>query len=97
VTASAQEVKRDTRIYVRVSSRQKETFEEAARSRSQELSAFVVDAVAAEAGRALSERTTFAVDAERWRRFNEALDRPAMDKPGLRALLEAPSVFDGDA
>jgi len=74
----------------------KKTFRAAAETKAKPLSAFVLDAAEAEAQRVLSERTIFALDAERWARFNEALDRPAMDKPRLRALLAAPSVFDED-
>jgi len=48
----------------------------------------------AEARQVLSELTIFILDPAGWRLFNEVLDRPAMDKPRLRALLMGPSVFD---
>lgn len=57
--------------------------------------AFVMDVLSAEVQRGRSELTMFFVDEARWKAFQAALDRPAMDKPRLRALLESPSVFDG--
>ena len=42
----------------------------------------------------LSERILFAIDAKRWELFNQALDRPVVDKPRLRALLESPSILE---
>ena len=86
---------RDARLNLRVPSRLKAEFEEEARSRSKSLSAFVLDVLSAEVQRGRSERTTFFVDGARWGAFQAALDRPAMDKPRLRALLESPGVFDG--
>jgi uncharacterized protein (DUF1778 family) len=36
---------------------------------------------------------TFALDAERWSRFTELLDRPERQRPGLEKLFARPSVF----
>lgn len=86
--------RRVERLNLRVTEREKATIEEAARVRAQPVSSFVLDAATAEARRLLSERSTFQLDPERWRSFLGLLDRPAMDKPRLKALLESPSVFD---
>lgn len=36
----------------------------------------------------------FTVSEEQWNRLQEILDAPAKDLPGLRKLLNTPSVFD---
>jgi uncharacterized protein (DUF1778 family) len=54
----------------------------------------MTEAPDAEARQVPSEPTIFIADPAGWTLFNEALDRPAMDKPRLRALLTGPSVFD---
>jgi uncharacterized protein (DUF1778 family) len=91
--AAARDLK-EARLNLRVSAREKADLEEAARSRAESVSSFVKGAANAEAQRVLSERTLFAIDAERWELFNQALDRPVVDKPRLRALLELPSIFE---
>lgn len=94
--AEARDLK-EARLNLRVSAREKATLEEAARSRDESLSSFVTSAANAEAQRVLSERILFAIDDKRWELFNQALDRPVVDKPRLRALLESPSIFETSA
>lgn len=65
----------------------------AAASAETTLTDFVVDAAVIEAERVLADRTRFVLDAERWNRFVELLDRPPQDKPGLEKLFSKPSVF----
>ncbi len=48
-----------------------------------------------EAKRLLADRTEFVLDAERWERFVELLDRSPQDNPGLAKLFAKPSVFGG--
>ena len=55
---------------------------------------FVVESARREARRLRSEQTLFVVDQEQWAAFDQLLDRPAMDKPRLRALLDSPSPFE---
>ena len=94
MASPALDPKKEARLALRVTPRQKAELQAAAEARSKTLSSFVVEAAEAEAQRVLSERMFFMVDPERWVRFTEALDRPAIDKPRLRALLTDPSVFD---
>ena len=54
---------------------------------------FVVDAAVVEAERLLADRTQFALDAERWDRFVELLDRSPQENPGLEKLFSTPSIF----
>ena len=94
MATEAHGLKKQARLGLRMTPRQKADFEAAAQVKSKPVSSFIVEAAEAEAQRVLSERTIFIVDPARWRLFQEALDRPAMDKPRLRALLTGPSVFD---
>lgn len=93
MASEAHDLKKRARLDIRVTPRQKAELEAAAQVRSKPLSSFVIEAAEAEAQRVLSERTIFIVDADRWSLFSEALDRPAMDKPRLRALMSGPSIF----
>lgn len=65
----------------------------AAQTAGRTLTDIVVDAAVVEAERVLADRTEFAVEAERWARFVELLDRPPQDMPGLEKLFSKPSVF----
>ncbi|MDP9344218.1 MAG: DUF1778 domain-containing protein [Actinomycetota bacterium] len=94
MTTEVRDLKKQARLGLRMTSRQKAELEAAARVKSKSVSSFIVEAAEAEAQRVLSERTIFIVDPDQWSLFNEALDRPAMNKPRLRALLTGRSVFD---
>lgn len=96
MAAEAYDLKKDARLDFRVTRREKAELEAAAQVASKPLSSFVVEAARTQAQRVLSEQTIFVVDADRWSRFNEALDSPAMDLPRLRALMTGPSVFEED-
>ena len=91
--ANARDLK-EARLNLRVSAREKAALEEAARSREVSVSSFIKSVANAEAQRVLSERTLFAMAPERLELFYLALDRPVVDKPRLRALLETPTVFE---
>jgi len=93
MTSAAHELKND-RLNVRVTTRQREVIEQAARAEAKPVSAFIMDAAYADAQRVLSEQRLFLLDPERWKRFTEALDRPASDKPRLRKLMRTPSVLE---
>jgi uncharacterized protein (DUF1778 family) len=81
-------------LNLRVTAREKSMIEEAARVASRSVSSFIVDSATSEAQRLLSGRTVFTLDPESWDRFVAALDRPATDKPRLKALLGSPGVFE---
>ncbi len=42
----------------------------------------------------LADRTSFGLDADRWKAFLEALDAPHREIPRLGRLLQEPSVFE---
>lgn len=58
----------------------------AAETSERTLTDFVVDAAVVEAERLLADRTQFVLDAERWERFVELLDRSPQENPGLEKL-----------
>lgn len=67
---------------------------EAAEATHRTLTDFVVEAATVEAERVLADRTRFVLDAERWERFGELLERSPQDRPGLEKLFSAPNVFE---
>lgn len=66
---------------------------QAAATTERTLTDFVVDAAVVEAERLLADRTQFVLEADRWSRFVELLDRSPQDNPGLEKLFANPSVF----
>lgn len=77
----------------RVASDTDQLVRQAAETADQTLTDFVVDAAVVEAERVLADRTQFVLDAERWDRFVELLDRAPQDNPGLERLFSKQSVF----
>ena len=77
----------------RVASDTDQLVRQAAETADQTLTDFVVDAAVVEAERVLADRTQFVLDAERWDRFVELLDRAPQENPGLEKLFSKPSVF----
>lgn len=84
------------RLYLRLSRRQREIIDEAARASEKDVSGFVLDAALANAQQVLMDRRSFTLTGERWGRFVKMLDKPvAMGrKPRLEKLLREPSVFE---
>ncbi len=80
------------RILIRTTARQHQLIRDAAQASGKTVSAFLLDAATLEAQRALADRRTFSLDQAGWRRFVEALERPAQLKPRLRTLLRTPDV-----
>lgn len=44
----------------------------------------------------LADRQVFALPPEAWDELHEILDRPAMAKPRIAALLSEPSILDSE-
>ncbi|SFC95315.1 Uncharacterized conserved protein, DUF1778 family [Thiohalospira halophila DSM 15071] len=82
------------RIDVRTSAEVKELLREAARGGHKSVSEFLLDAGIAAANQALAERRHFQLSEEQWEAFEQALDRPVSEKPGLRRLLTESGVLD---
>lgn len=77
----------------RVASETDELVRQAAETANRTLTDFVVEAAVVKAERVLADRTQFILDAERWNRFVEILDRSPQDNPGLEKLFSKQSVF----
>ena len=84
------------RLHLRVDAEQKALLEAASEATGSSVSTFVLAAATEAAADVLADRRVFVLDQDEWRVFDEALARPAGDVAGLRELLAAPSVLDGE-
>jgi uncharacterized protein (DUF1778 family) len=82
------------RIQLRVSASEKRLLQEAALASKKTLSEFILEKSVIEAEIALSQRTRFVLDSERWSKFIDLLERPVTTKPALKKLLKEPSVLE---
>jgi uncharacterized protein (DUF1778 family) len=82
------------RIEVRLTPSTKRILQEAAAVTHTDLSDFVLQSSLAEAEIALSRRTRFVLDTEKWDKFVEILDRPVTEIPALRRLLTEASALE---
>lgn len=85
---------KSSRLDLRVDQRRETLIRQAADLQGRTVTDFVLAAASAEADRVLADRHRFVLDDDTWERFNQALDRPAEEKPRLRALLEQPSALE---
>jgi uncharacterized protein (DUF1778 family) len=84
------------RLQLRVSASEKATLDRAARAAKLSASEFVRSAALHHAEHVLADRHGFVLDEAQWERFEQALDRPPMEKPNLARLLNDRSVLDED-
>lgn len=84
---------RDARINLRGTSSEVEFIRRAAESSKKSLTEFVLESAAVAAERVLADRRDFALDSKAWKAFQIALDRPAVLKPRLQALLGESDPF----
>jgi uncharacterized protein (DUF1778 family) len=82
------------RIDLRLTPSSKRIIQEAASAAHTDLSEFVLQSSLTEAAIALSRRTRFVLDSERWDKFVELLDQPVTEIPALRRLLTEPSALE---
>lgn len=82
------------RIQLRASASEKRLLQEAADIEQKTLSEFILTASVTEAEIALSARTRFVLDSDRWTKFMQVLERPVSSKPALKKLLSQPSVLE---
>lgn len=78
---------RTQRIEVRVAPEDRRLFDEAAAAADESLSEFIVMGGRDRARNLLADRTSFALDEQAWRAFNEELDRPPRMNDGIERLL----------
>lgn len=85
--------RKDRRIEIRTTAHDRELIERAAEATGTDVTGFVTEHAVVAAQNVLADRTVFYLDEDRWREWQELLDRPARDVPGLRALLQRQSPF----
>ncbi|MEX0984788.1 MAG: DUF1778 domain-containing protein [Actinomycetota bacterium] len=86
--------RKQDRISLRATPRQVGVIDQAAEALHKNRSDFMLDAAVQEAQRVLADRRTFVLSDSDRDAFLQLLDRPAIDKPRLRALLSGPGVPD---
>ena len=77
------------RIDLRMTPAAKGLLEQAASVRHKTVSEFLLDNALKAAEETLSDRRLFLLDDAQWRAFNNRLDQPATENPGLKALAAA--------
>lgn len=94
VAMSTVTIAKNERIDIRASRPVKQLLQEAAHASHKNVSEFLLEAGITAANQALADRRRFVLDGDRWRAFQEALDRPVQAKPRLKSLLSEPGVLD---
>ena len=85
--------KKDQRFEFRTSTADRELFARAADAVGTPVSTFANEQLRVAALRVLADRTEFVLSPVEAALFDEMLERPARDLPGLRELLNRPSPF----
>lgn len=85
--------KKDQRFEFRTSTADRELFARAADAVGTPVSTFANEQLRIAALRVLADRTEFVLSPVEAALFDEMLERPARDLPGLRELLNRPSPF----
>ena len=87
-TQSENAKKRDVTLNIRARRAQRDLIDEAAALLGTSRSDFMLSAACRDAEEDLLEKRVFALNEEDFKRFNQMLDTPPLDNPGLKALLE---------
>ena len=85
---------RGEKINLRASTRQKLLIDRAAELQGRSRSDFMLDTACREAESVLLDRRYFMLSDEAFKRFNQMLDNPQKDNPGLRRLLNAKAPWE---
>lgn len=80
-------VSRQTTINLRAKAPQRSLIDQAARVAGKSRTDFMLEAACEKAQQVLLEQTLFALDAERFKRFQALLDAPVEQEEALRKLL----------
>lgn len=84
---AATTAKRQTTISVRAPAAQRALIDQAAQVQGKTRTDFMLEAACEKAQQVLLERTVFALDSKRFRRFVEVLDAPLHDQQARSRLL----------
>lgn len=82
------------RIEVRTTPSMKVLLQRAATSSHKSVTEFLLEAGIAAAEAAMIDRRIFLLDDVQWQAFQDALDRPVMNKPRLARLLSEKSILE---
>jgi uncharacterized protein (DUF1778 family) len=85
---------KDERLHLRLGPAEKAMLEAASSASGSTVSAFVLKAATEAAADILADRRVFVLDEAAWHEFDQALERPAADVPGLSKLLSERTVLD---
>jgi uncharacterized protein (DUF1778 family) len=85
---------RSARLGLRTTPAQAAIIQRAAEVKGKSVSEFVLSSACEKAELTLLDQRFFSVSEESWREFQNALERPARVKPGLRRLLTEPGVWE---
>src|SRR3954453_9924640 len=92
--ATPRAVRKSDRLGLRLSAAQSAVLRAASEAEGTAVTDFVLRSAMRAAEASLAGRRAFVIDEERWAELSAALDRPPAEVPGLRELLDSPSVFD---
>lgn len=80
---------RTERLNLRLTSSQNSLIRRAAETTHKSVSAFVLESACIAAENAILDQRLFFLDEEELNKFQEALERPATMKPGLKRLMKS--------
>jgi uncharacterized protein (DUF1778 family) len=86
---------RDARLNLRTTSAQASLIRRAAEASHKSMTDFVLESATSAAEQVLADRRWFQLTDINWTEFEAILDRPAIHKPRLAALLESEDPFIG--
>lgn len=85
---------RSARLGLRTTPAQAAIIQLAAEVKGKSVTEFVLSSACEKAEQTLLDQRFFSVSEESWREFQNALERPAQMKAGLRRLLREPAVWE---
>lgn len=86
---------RETRLNLRATAKQDALIRLAAQATSKTMTEFILDSASIAAEQVLADRRWFMIDESSWAAFQDLLERPAVIKPKLAALLaEESDLFE---
>lgn len=94
MSGTAAKKKRTARFNVRLSETEARLIRLGAEKLGVNVTNFILDSACVRAAQEIAEARHFELSAKDWRRFSEALDRPAKTKPRLKRLFAESSVLE---
>jgi uncharacterized protein (DUF1778 family) len=91
---STENEKATLRLELPVTFQQEALIRHAAEIAHKSIAEFILHSACAYAENALSDQRVFLLDDEKWQKFQEALDRPAVVNPHLKGLMEEKSPWE---